>query len=293
MTVCIAARAGNTLVLASDRLLTAGDIQFEPLRQKIVAITRSITILTAGDASFLTLILPQVFAAAHEDLGPNPDHWLTVKKVVEFYVKFFIEERSKMAERAILAPLGLDRASFLNHQKTMDPDLVRRLASGLLDYQAPDCAVIIAGCDPEGSHIYVVDGTNVSAYDDVGFAAIGMGARHANSQFMLARHAWHGSLSDTLLLTYLAKRRSEAAPGVGSETDMMIIGPGLGESQVVAEEATNRLRQEYEKIVANENLMMASAKNQISTFVQEQLTRAPAQVTNQAEPRAIDATPDK
>ena len=30
LTVCIAARAGNVVVAASDRMLTAGDVQFEP-----------------------------------------------------------------------------------------------------------------------------------------------------------------------------------------------------------------------------------------------------------------------
>lgn len=294
MTVCIAARGGNVIVVASDRLLTAGDIQFEPLRQKIVAVTKSIVILTAGDASFLTLVLPRVLGAAFADMKHEPNEWVLVRNVVNYYVQFFQEERLRMAEAAILAPLGLTRETFLTRQQTMDSDLVRRLAAGLMDYQVPDCAVIVAGRDPDGTHIYSVDGSVVSAYDDVGFAAIGMGARHANSQFMLARHAWHGSISDTLLLTYMAKRRSEAAPGVGTDTDMMIIGPDLGDGVFVGDEVKDRLREEYEKIVAAEAGNVASAKAEIAQYVQDLTSAAPTLASDQADqPEAESPDDDK
>jgi hypothetical protein len=42
---------------------------------------------------------------------------------------------------------------------------------------------------------------------------------------MLAGHSPFSSSPETLLLTYLAKKRSEIAPGVGKGTDMFIIGP--------------------------------------------------------------------
>jgi hypothetical protein len=42
MTVCIAARSNGPLLLASDRMLTAGDIQFEPPVRKLHMLTSSI-----------------------------------------------------------------------------------------------------------------------------------------------------------------------------------------------------------------------------------------------------------
>lgn len=288
MTVCIAARAGDNIILASDRLLTAGDIQFEPMRQKFVQITRSICILTAGDAAFLTLVMPRVMGEAHHLISTYPNEWLLVRTVVDLYVRNFIEERAKIAERAILAPLGLTRETFLARQKTMDSDLVRKLASAMLDYQVPDCAVIIAGRDPEGAHIFAVEGTDVSAQHDIGFAAIGSGGRHANSQFMLARHAWHNSISDTLLLTYLAKRRSEAAPGVGVETDMMIIGPNLGDYVLVGDHVKVRLQQEFDKIIAAETGIQVAAKGEIAQYVQQITATANVPVADQAEKTDAD-----
>lgn len=280
LTVCIAARAGDQLVLASDRLLTAADVQFEPARPKIVGVTHSIYIMTAGDASYLTLVLPHVLGWANRKSAESPDQWLLVRDVVDCYLYHFNEVRAKMAEAAILAPLGLTRETFLSRQQTMNNDLVRRLATAMLEYQVPDCAVIVAGRDMEGTHIFAVDGTSVSALESVGFAAIGAGARHANSQFMLARHAWHHNFADTLLLSYIAKRRSETAPGVGTETDMLVIGPGLGKSIFLGDHVMERLEQEYQRVIAAENGALLEAKTQIARYVDE--------LAAQAEQQAVD-----
>ena len=52
MTVCIAAICNNSVIFgASDRMLTAGDIQFEPQLQKNYLLTSKIVIQVAGDAS--------------------------------------------------------------------------------------------------------------------------------------------------------------------------------------------------------------------------------------------------
>ena len=45
VTVCIAARSQGNLVLASDRMLTAGDIQFEPPTSKMALLTSSIALM--------------------------------------------------------------------------------------------------------------------------------------------------------------------------------------------------------------------------------------------------------
>src|SRR6185503_16702737 len=52
----------------------------------------------------------------------------------------------------------------------------------------------------------------------------------AQSQLMFAKH-WRGRpLAETLLLTYSAKKHAEVAPGVGKDTDMVIVGPRLGDN---------------------------------------------------------------
>jgi hypothetical protein len=62
----------------------------------------------------------------------------------------------------------------------------------------------------------------------VGFAAIGIGKAHAESQFTFSGYWPIKPFHETLLLTHASKKRAEAAPGAGKATDVLVIGPGLG-----------------------------------------------------------------
>src|SRR6266446_8708177 len=99
---------------------------------------------------------------------------------------------------------------------------------------------LIMGVDNIGDevspHIYTIHNTHISCDDRIGFSAIGSGSRHAESQFMLARHAWNRDTAETLLLTYSAKKDSEIAPGVGEETDLFMIGPAFGSTTILRDE---------------------------------------------------------
>lgn len=269
MTVCIAARSGDMIVAASDRMVTAGDVQFEPPRSKIIGMTNSIMVMTAGDASYTNMILRDVTLQVQEDLRNHPDAWMNVSAVVDHYVHFFNERRSQFAATALLAPLGLTRDTFLDRQQTMDPDIVRRLTNAMIDYTVADCAVIIAGRDTQGTHIYTVHGTTVNAHDGIGFVSVGIGSRHADSQFMLNRHTWNGSISDTLLLAYVAKRRSEVAPGVGEGTDMAFVGPALGTLTILSQAMTDGLELEYQKIITSERAVLNQAKGNIADLLEK------------------------
>ena len=63
MTVCVAALCEYRIIFGvSDRMLTAGDIQFEPATSKIHGLTTSIGMMASGDASFKDEILQSVHA---------------------------------------------------------------------------------------------------------------------------------------------------------------------------------------------------------------------------------------
>jgi hypothetical protein len=229
VTVCIAARAGNIVVGASDRMLTSGDIQFEPSAgTKIYALSNSMFMMTAGDSALHAEMTGMVIREIAARIVAEPQNWWRVSEAANLYVKYYNLVKNKRAEDAILVPLHLDEQSFIANQRTMSEDLVKDLAKELLNFQIPDVSAIFAGLDPDGCHIYTVYNNEANCVDNVGFAAIGIGERHASSQFMFARHAWNSPFSDTLLLTYYAKRKAEVAPGVGNGTDMMMVGPTLG-----------------------------------------------------------------
>lgn len=97
----------------------------------------------------------------------------------------------------------------------------------------------------------------LSCNDVVGFAAIGVGRWHANSQFMFKGHNRNRPIPETLLLAFSAKKRAEAAPGVGQATDMFTIGPGPGTHSVLPEEIVLKL-EEIDK--ANQKRILRAAK---------------------------------
>jgi hypothetical protein len=228
MTVCIASRTFGTLFGISDRMITSGDIQFEPPAQKVLFLTSSIAIMASGDLACHSEILSEANREIQERVKANPDDWILVKDAVDLYISERGKAKLKRSEADILSPLNLNRNTFLENQKMLDEGLVDKIAQELINYPIPDVSTIIMGVDRIGDsilpHIYTIHNEYISCDDLIGFSAIGSGARHAESQFMLARHAWNRELSETLLLTYSAKKDAEIAPGVGVDSDMSGFG---------------------------------------------------------------------
>jgi hypothetical protein len=85
MTVCVAAICKSlvsdlpTILGASDRMLTAGDIQFEPQQSKIVALTTSIAIMIAGDSAMQAEVMQNVNADVYRRIEAEPKNWWNVR----------------------------------------------------------------------------------------------------------------------------------------------------------------------------------------------------------------------
>ena len=62
MTICVAlvCENGGTILGASDRMLTAGNVQFNPPASKTYAVTTSIAFMVAGDMSIQAEIIAEV-----------------------------------------------------------------------------------------------------------------------------------------------------------------------------------------------------------------------------------------
>lgn len=229
MTVCVAAISnGGMVVGASDRMLTAGDIEFEPPQSKVLPLTTSITMMYAGNSSLQASLLQSVSSDVQARIEAAPTNWWKVADVAGLYRRHYLDAANEMAESQILAPLGLSHSTFVSRQRDLAPEIAIRITNELLSFQAPQVAAIFSGVDETGPHIYVCRGASVQCSDIVGFAAIGMGEYHAASELMVEKHTRMTPLPETLLTVYAAKRRAETAPGVGSESNMFIIGPQLG-----------------------------------------------------------------
>jgi hypothetical protein len=253
VTVCIAARAGAVIFGATDRMLSSGDVQFEPTGgTKRIVLSSAIFAMIAGDAGLQDQIMAAMLGDVNARIASEPTNWWAVRDVADLYIKHYNIIRKKKAEDAILSPLYLDQDSFVSNQNVMNDRLVNDLSKELLNFAMPGVSAIFAGHDTTGPHIYLIQENYANSLesnlmDSVGFAAIGIGARHASSQFMFARHAWSASMPDTLFLTYCAKRKSEVAPGVGNGTDMVMGGPKLGTLILIDDSVINTLEGEYKK----------------------------------------------
>jgi 20S proteasome alpha/beta subunit len=284
MTVCIATRCrepstgAGVIFGACDRMITSGDITFESRSpNKFIAVTRSIVVMTAGDVALQDEIMREVHNIVTARVQSNPHDWWRVKDVAELYTKHYQSAKAKRASDAILAPLGLDRESFLTRQHELSESFVAQVKSDLLNFQIQSVEAIVTGVDTDGGpHIFVVQDGCIVCCDTIGFAAIGNGSRHAESQFMLNRHAWNSPPSDTVLLTYIAKKRAEIAPSIGSETDMFMI-PILGGFDTLNAEAMGKLDEEYKKIVEGEFNLLNQSKEEIRVYIEKFETKPAVQ----------------
>jgi hypothetical protein len=254
MTVCVAVIAADAAVLGmSDRMLTAGDVQFQPSSSKIWPVTSSIVMMAAGDIGTQNEIHADILKRVSTFLADNPGQWVRVGDVAEWYREYYFDLQRRRAERRILGPLGLNSESFLARQSSLHPDLVSKLGMELMNFHMPETATIIAGIDGTAerwnAHIFQIRSGVVSCSDKVGFACVGAGAWHSNSTLMLAGHTPSTPLSKATFNLYSAKKRAEVAPGVGPETDTFIVSRlgGYSELRDQIKEATIKAYDVYAK----------------------------------------------
>jgi hypothetical protein len=303
VTVCIAAICDSTsVIVAADRMMSAGDIEFESSADnrdarsvsKIIPLTTSIVVMTARDAAFQTEAMHHVSSIVQKRVADEPTRWWNVKEVVDLYIQFYAQDRIRRVRETILSPFGLDEQSFIARQKEMSELFVRNVANQITACEMPNVSIIVAGVDDSGVHIYKLYGANAECADAVGFASIGIGARHANSQFMLAGHHRQSSFADTLLLTFVAKKRSEVAPGVGKMTDMFLIGPNKGSlTWLPPIIELDKLEAFFTKIQKEESTAFEHAKKDVDKYVKEILEKAAAQAQQAPPPQPPPAEPPK
>lgn len=254
------------IVGASDRMLTAGDIEYEPESPKHFAITNSIVLMFSGDAALHREVAAMVYADTHALIDRNPDHWVEVRRVADMYVACRNELKRKASEAAILAPLGLTHDMFLDEQANMAPTLVRQIAEDLINFPMPRSSCIVTGVDESGAHIYTIDANRITYQNAVAFAAIGIGHWHAESEMMTGGHNDGRGVAETVSLVHRAKKRAETAPGVGRATDMFMIN-GLGGYNTFRSGIPEKLDELYERLAEEEKAARQKIHGELDAYV--------------------------
>lgn len=286
MTVGIAVRSQGMVILVSDRMITAGDIEFEPQTVKIDLLTTSIAVMFSGDSALHAEVIQDVIIDVNQRVSDEPNIWLNVRDIANCYIKHWNEARFRRAEHEVLAPLGLTRKTYLEKIVSFPPAVIDRVMKSMSDARVPGVEVIIAGVDrrfgkPAPSIYHVADGYAICA-DQTAFAAIGTGARHAESQFMLAKYSSHTGNGEALLLAYSAKRSAEVAPGVGTDTDILVIGPDTGQHFELPADLKSKVEVEYQDIVKKEREARMDGYKEIDSFL--------ASRTNASQNQAVAGT---
>jgi hypothetical protein len=155
----------------------------------------------------------------------------------------------RMAEavRLFLAPLNLDQDTFIAQQRMMESSLVVELANQMQTYKI-DAEVLVAGCDGDNhAHLFRIDQDGlVTCHTDIGFVSIGSGGIHSSAYFMTIPYSHVTTYFHALYHTFVAKKKAEVDPYVGSITDMFLINRASVE-QIVPETIA-----ELEKLYAEE-----------------------------------------
>ena len=231
MTVCLAALftwnyakkgdpvdLGIAAITASDRQITVGDSEYEPPQPKFTSVTDQTRILIAGDYT----VHSEAIKATMDQVRADPSR--TPYNIALTYGAAIQAVRRRHAEAMFLAPIGLNTDTLVAQQKDLSDGYTIHLTTQMQEYEGSDVQAIVVGMEDGNAHLYVVDKMGaVRSFDDVGFAAIGIGSWHARSRFMLRRYVKSSVFAEAAITVFAAKAAAEVSPGVGRTTDFDMI----------------------------------------------------------------------
>lgn len=241
MTVCIAAissdnHGGEVLIGAADRMVSVGGLlRYSPIQSKIFKpsddIRDSIVMMVAGNLTLQSEIIQRLRKSIAKR---NSGQRLSVRDTLDAYGGAYREVYFKKLESAVFVPQGLTIAKYEEKQKQreLDEAVIQHIIDASVKFEKQFkedeenlIETIIAGRDDDGWHIYLLRFDAEQCRTDDGFAAIGIGGWHAESQFMFANFSHGWKYTDALFLLYKAKKRAEVAEGISPETDLFTVFP--------------------------------------------------------------------
>ena len=238
---------GVVAIMASDRMITFDDVQYEPDQLKVAQLVNGSVLLIAGDYTLHSEAIKKVQHGFRGKEGVLPiDAALTYGRTIQ-------DIKRRRAEDIYLAPLGLNTDLLNAQQKEMSATMASTLIEQMQNYQGEDVESLVVGVEAglQGetrASIYHIDTRgSVTCADDVGFAAIGSGAWHARSQLMQARYTKSFYYYPALATLFSAKKAADTSPGVGSKTDITVLFKSGPES--LLNENLNKMEELYSDFV--------------------------------------------
>ena len=226
MTVCIAALYGNGegAVLVSDRMVTAHiPIGYEYEHKetdKIIAVDDACSIyaLIAGDVLRGNEVVRQAKSDLEQQQGQP-----SASIVAEFVRGAYQRVRLTAIVHRELEPRGLTMDAFYGRHQQLSHQVVQMVDSAMTQTEL-GVEILVSGGDDSAHAIYTISNPGVMVDNTaIGYGATGSGAPHALAS--LIEDGFSPSLPKEKVLKMVeqAKTRSEVAPGVGRETNTIVL----------------------------------------------------------------------
>jgi 20S proteasome alpha/beta subunit len=193
--------------------------EFEHDVPKVTAISDKVVMLMAGDAVRGSRLVRELRRGI--PAGPS-----TVEQIASVAALMYAQHRQQQLETELFIPRGITMQQYYGSMQQMLPQLVGAIDQYMVGFNY-GAEFLLAGVDDGGAHLFVLGNPGGSASDleMVGFHAIGSGFLHALQSMIGFAHTPHRTVHETVFAVYASKRRAEVAPGVGKETDLLIIQP--------------------------------------------------------------------
>lgn len=229
MTICIAALAesGRKIIAAVDRMITANfplPTEFETDDvSKTYSLGEAAMAMSAGNA----LSAWEIMKKARDLIADQQIN--KIEQIVEVVRKTYQNYRQRLIEERYLEPRGLNMNSYYNMQLKLVPSVVGDIENQLVNFNI-GVDLIVAGCRNGGEcHLYTITHPGVStSHDAIGYVSIGSGAPHAMYYFISTNYHKSMPVEEVKKIVLEAKKRSQVAPGVGKQTELIIIPEGSG-----------------------------------------------------------------
>ncbi len=222
----------------TDRMLSSSDmtLTFERDEPKIEIITTRTAVLTAGTIDEPDLI---------RDVRDKARGKEYIKEIAELFKDAYQELRIKHIEDEIINPLSGLRSfkDYQEKQKTLHDALVLDLNESIRKYDI-GLSLLLIGIDKQGGHIINIGNPGIwRSYDNLGFLCLGMGDRHADNVFAWYKYTTSVPINEAIYIAFEAKKKAEAAGGVGQATDMIIIDEAT--IKLIKQETISELEEIY------------------------------------------------
>lgn len=256
---------GKAVVLVTDRMISLQSmgLNFDGEQRKMIGLLPGIGVAATGTFDESESVLERLRHSA-ELMAPA-----AVRPVAERLQHLCSRLRWKQIDNQITRPwLGISARRFADLCVT--GNVTPAVAETFKAVQGfkPQVALIVAGIDPYGAHLYTVNYESVVSHTGTGFIVIGSGTFTGTYSLVTRRRFFRTrSVEETIYGLYEVKRTAEVVTGVGLATEVGVIRQGE-QMHFLTPEQVQVLGEVYERMRPPE--LSDSDSKEIANFLNSQ-----------------------